>query len=1145
MTTINDRFALMGEPIRGGMSIIFKAVDLKDDGKLVAVKIYAARPIDDSVLSESFRRERLALRELKHPNIVTIIDEGFQEDHRKYYVVLEWLAESLADRLKKAGSGSWPSVYRDFGRPVLDALSFAHNRSYVHRDVKSDNIMFASRGEPRLIDFGLSKLRRYIMPGVTLSAYVSEPFAPPEPDDGSSGYSRDTYGLCMTMLDALRGGGTSTRSGALETLASARLPTSVAEILAKGISEDPAERYGNADELLADLDTAESRRITLTPVRPECYVQFTTKPTAVLKEHFNVTTEDAAWSLFADDVNGACGVKAYESAREDGDTHFILFGAELSYHVKIEPRLGDRLIVLSASVVSPAKLERSRDFSCPAQVRFRVGTPLGTAAARSTLIDLETRVREHLAAQSAAESAMGAERLFEVWSGILDAKYQHEADQQNPLAYSARSVDGRSVTFRLKASPQSVEPGERRAFQAEDRTILSGEVTQVDTLNKEVTILVSNGEPDLDIVPPEGQLVVDRNSNKVPLDRQRKALEAVRVGAKDTVRSDLGMLVAHPERIRSPAACEVPEFLQDLDADKREAVVRALGVEDFLLIEGPPGTGKTTVIAEIVLQTLRRNPNARILLTSQTHIALDNAIEKIDDISRRGDKEVSIVRLGRADDERIAVDARRHLLHERMEGWKREALARSNAFLEAWAEERGIERRDVEIGMLLEEVLGLKRRIIDADAEELKLRPLTEQPEAVAEARTGRVDADILDPGRLARQELARVKAKRGEAHREIEVRRARLAAFGDYEATLPDESLEELSDYLSVYDSGRPEVAALRNLIVLQADWKLRFGRGADFEAALLTASDLVAGTCIGVLAPGASDVEYDLCILDEASKATATEAIVPLSRARRWILVGDLQQLPPFQDEALRDDRLLERFGLAREDLRVTLFSHLLRNAPEGARVKLASQRRMIRPIGDLVSRCFYDGELETKREERDDRLSEFLGRPIVWVSTSGLPRRQQENVGESIRNDAEVGQVVRKLKAINNFAASRGVRYKVCVLTPYGAQVSALRRRIEPEVPRWAALDVEIGTVDAYQGRESDIAILSFVRSDKGRRIGFLRESERLNVALSRARLALVLIGDKDFLKRADEPNPFRRVIGHIEATPVDCRVEEARP
>jgi superfamily I DNA and/or RNA helicase len=99
-----------------------------------------------------------------------------------------------------------------------------------------------------------------------------------------------------------------------------------------------------------------------------------------------------------------------------------------------------------------------------------------------------------------------------------------------------------------------------------------------------------------------------------------------------------------------------------------------------------------------------------------------------------------------------------------------------------------------------------------------------------------------------------------------------------------------------------------------------------SDFEAALISASQVVAGTCVGVAAiRSLGDIDFDLCIVDEASKATPTETLVPLSRARRWILVGDSKQLPPFLDEGLHDRTLLEAHNLDEAAVTATLFTRL----------------------------------------------------------------------------------------------------------------------------------------------------------------------------------------------------------------------------
>jgi hypothetical protein len=102
-------------------------------------------------------------------------------------------------------------------------------------------------------------------------------------------------------------------------------------------------------------------------------------------------------------------------------------------------------------------------------------------------------------------------------------------------------------------------------------------------------------------------------------------------------------------------------------------------------------------------------------------------------------------------------------------------------------------------------------------------------------------------------------------------------------------------------------EAKALRALVALQGEWIERVGRGSEFQGAFLQQCHVVAGTCVGLAGVrGMRELQFDLCIIDEASKATATEALVPIVRAGRWVLVGDTRQLPPFQEEALQDPSL-----------------------------------------------------------------------------------------------------------------------------------------------------------------------------------------------------------------------------------------------
>lgn len=190
---------------------------------------------------------------------------------------------------------------------------------------------------------------------------------------------------------------------------------------------------------------------------------------------------------------------------------------------------------------------------------------------------------------------------------------------------------------------------------------------------------------------------------------------------------------------------------------------------------------------------------------------------------------------------------------------------------------------------------------------------------------------------------LKREEDQLGKSIRELEKRLKRL------DSVLASEfvklSAEQLQHEISVYLPSTGPASMARRLVELHADWATRFGRTPEFGAALLMASQVVAGTCIGIMGvKGADSVEYDLCIIDEASKATPTETLVPLSRARRCVIVGDTRQLSPFQEPAFKAAALAGRFSLTEDDLKTSLFDHLIEQVPEQCRIALTTHGRTL---------------------------------------------------------------------------------------------------------------------------------------------------------------------------------------------------------
>jgi hypothetical protein len=198
------------------------------------------------------------------------------------------------------------------------------------------------------------------------------------------------------------------------------------------------------------------------------------------------------------------------------------------------------------------------------------------------------------------------------------------------------------------------------------------------------------------------------------------------------------------------------------------------------------------------------------------------------------------------------------------------------------------------------------------------------------------------------------------------------------------------------------------------------------------------------------------------------------------------------------------------------------------------------MIQPISDLISGCFYPTSgLECARDQPDRKFAPALATAVTWMDTSENPSRGQTKAknGTGCSNRLECEIINTRLNSINTQFArrDRGLvkgKVSVAVLTGYAEQRATLERTLNPKSPKWTHIEILLNTVDAFQGRQADMAIYSVTRSNDAGQLGFLKDTPRLNVALSRGRDALVIVGDMEFCRGVHGENPFREVINWIE-------------
>jgi superfamily I DNA and/or RNA helicase len=267
-----------------------------------------------------------------------------------------------------------------------------------------------------------------------------------------------------------------------------------------------------------------------------------------------------------------------------------------------------------------------------------------------------------------------------------------------------------------------------------------------------------------------------------------------------------------------------------------------------------------------------------------------------------------------------------------------------------------------------------------------------------------------------------------------------------------------------------------------------------------LLDGAQVLCATVTGLDRFVIGDRHFDWCVMDEANQTTEAAAWGPLQYVDKLLLAGDHKQLPP---TIVSPQAVAQGFAVS---LPERLLAEL---GPEISR-RLTVQYRMHCEIMQFPSDELYEASLTSHASVTGHLLKDLPGveanelteTPITFIDTAGASYDEElEPEGESRRNPLEAELVLKKLQTL---LAAGLPPAAVAVIAPYSAQVRLLRERIPQS-------EVEVDSVDGFQGREKEAIIVSLVRSNRENEIGFLEDIRRMNVALTRARRKLIVIGD----------------------------------
>jgi DNA polymerase III delta prime subunit len=346
--------------------------------------------------------------------------------------------------------------------------------------------------------------------------------------------------------------------------------------------------------------------------------------------------------------------------------------------------------------------------------------------------------------------------------------------------------------------------------------------------------------------------------------------------------------------------------------------------------------------------------------------------------------------------------------------------------------------------------------------------------------------------------------------------------------------------------------------------DWieKLRNpseGDRNDLRRIYLDNANVVGITCVQAANREFSEEfkYFDVVIIDEVSKCTPPELLIPALKGKKLVLVGDHRQLPPMLDTSTLEE-VAQDISSTREELQFleeSLFKSQFEAADESIKQMLTTQYRMHPFIMGAINQ-FYDGKLECGILQPDTKRAHNLAgniiqtnQHIIWVKMPAENEFQEQREGTSFFNIQEIDAIERLCQQMENAWAARVAngepKKEIAVITFYGAQLRKIDERLQSEL--FPSLQIRTGTVDRFQGMERPVVIVSMVRNNSNRDVGFAKKSERVNVAFSRAQELLIIVGCHDLFTRqtgkvgnmySEVSNIVRRYGGLVDVPHVFC-------
>lgn len=1044
-----------------------------------------------------------------------------------FVVAQEWVdGITLSEMLSNPPEGmtSFANVLTLVGR-LIDIVEALHGRGFSHGDIKPANIVIAPEGNPFLID-ALDFSPAADGDRVT-SAYA--------PETGNR-LERDRYALTkiaeeLFALVSVDASAATDIAKAIRDCKEKEPALSTLLPLREAIETASYKLTAPADVLLEALPEQVSISIVgaqTGPIDPDEGVFFLRLRSDPERRRLSLIVRGAfeEIELRLDDKG-----KIYSARRVSLDQRLITRVARHEFY-----KLTCRLVVSRSDINDWSDILPLLDEPV---VRARIDEALGSPVTSKVAEDEDTEldVAEDQAEDALVEEISVAQRssILEkidvptLWRALIDAENELTTEGVAQLdSFFDRRAGRHKVPLELESGVFDFSPNDTVGVQVQDRKGGWRRIGELDVRqSKPDRVVIDASEtasPTRERLIEAGQrLRFVSHFEVMSLRRRTDAVDRILAG---NGRSQDLLSVFDPRLDIGPTEIEhrIDDVAADygLNQDQTEAFERIVKARPVGVLQGPPGTGKTRFIAALAHYAITKGLARNVLLASQSHEAVNTAAEAVLSLFRRTGGQPSMLRV--AMDEGLVSSALRPYHTARVE------QAYKDRFNASFGE------RMVVAG----KALGLSDEVVrDVVALEMTVRPIAARMTEIVE---------------LTERDEQRTNGL-------IKTLRAHLDTMGladvvldldstDWSSLADDMAGKVLSRHSRSAGVTADRIQRLRAVAAIGRDFIGSISQAQrSFDTFLAGTRQIVVGTCVGLgrTSLGLTTTAFDLVIVDEAARCTASELLVPLQAARWVVLVGDQAQLEPqHKPEVVR--LVSERTGIHKREIQRSDFERVFSTTyGKSASATLKTQYRMWPPIGQLVSETFYPNLRllpgRTLPEIDPSLLPDSLDKPLVWIETDGMGiaayERKEDN--SSRINRAEADGIIALLEQWHSHDPFREWLqtqdkhpFGIGIICMYAAQRDLIDRRLRQSSLGYL-LDrhVKVGTVDSYQGKENPIVVLSLVRNNdfglveggiKRIQEGFLSAPNRINVAASRAMDRLVIVGAR---KRWRSEGPVGRL------------------